>query len=172
MMDRRQALWGLAAGAIVAGTAQENEVTVFNLRDDVARLAADYADAWNASNMDAMTALYTDDVHWVNIVGMHWRGKAEVDKAHRIFFDIMFKGVPLVLEEIESIAELPDGGAIAVVRWAVGAFTTPVGERVPPSRDRMTLVLVREGGKLLIKHGANIQIDELAQKSNPVPTLD
>ena len=32
----------------------------------------------------------------------------------------------------------------------------------------MTLVLVREGSKLLIKHGANVQIDELAQKSDPV----
>ncbi len=140
----------------------------FDLKDEVARLAADYAKAWNSSDMDAMGVLYTDDVHWVNIVGMHWRGKAEVDKAHRIFFEIMFKGVPLTLEEIESITELPGGAAIAVICWSVGAFTTPAGAHVPPSRDRMTLVLVREGSKLLIKHGANVQIDELAQKSDPV----
>lgn len=139
-----------------------------DLEQDVARLADSYAAAWNASDMDAMAALYADDVHWVNIVGMHWRGKAEVDKAHRAFFDIMFRGVPLQLEEIESIAEISDGSAIAVIRWAVGAFTTPAGERRPPSRDRMTLVLVRKGETLLIKHGANIQIDERAQRSNPV----
>lgn len=167
-MDRRQALLGLAAAAMTAGTAQGNEMTGFDLKDGVTRLAADYANAWNSSDMDGMTALYTDDVHWVNIVGMHWRGKAEVDKAHRIFFEIMFKGVPMALKEIESITELPGGAAVAVIRWSVGAFTTPAGVRVPPSRDRMTLVLVRENGKLLIKHGANIQIDELAQKSDPV----
>jgi hypothetical protein len=42
----------------------------------------------------------------------------------------------------------------------------------PDDRDRigrrLTLVLVRENGKLLIRHGANIQFDELAQKSDPV----
>ncbi|WP_093509227.1 SgcJ/EcaC family oxidoreductase [Sphingopyxis sp. YR583] len=167
-MDRRQALWGLAAASVTVGTAQGIKMTGFDLKNDVARLAVDYADAWNASDMGAMTALYTDDVHWVNIVGMHWRGKAEVDKAHRIFFDIMFKGVPLALEDVESIVELPGEAAVAVIRWSVGAFTNPAGESVPPSRDRMTLVLVREGGKLLIKHGANIQINELAQKSDPV----
>lgn len=167
-MDRRQALLGLAAAAMTVGTRQGNEMTGLDLKDDVARLAADYAKAWNCSDMDAMTALYTDDVHWVNIVGMHWRGKAEVDKAHRIFFDKMFKGVPIALEEIESVTGLPGGAAVAVIRWSVGAFITPAGARVPPSRDRMTLVLVREGGTLLIKHGANIQIDELAQKSDPV----
>jgi uncharacterized protein (TIGR02246 family) len=37
--------------------------------------------AWNASDMTAMWRLATDDVHWVNVVGMHWRGKAEVQKA-------------------------------------------------------------------------------------------
>ena len=47
--------------------------------------------AWNASDMNAMWQLATDDVHWVNVVGMHWRGKAEVQKAHQVFFDQLFK---------------------------------------------------------------------------------
>lgn len=37
-----------------------------------------------------------------------------------------------------------------------------------PIRRRLTLVLVRENGKLMIKHGANIQFDELTQKPDPV----
>jgi uncharacterized protein (TIGR02246 family) len=140
--------------------------------DDIAkqveRLAGLYTAAWNASDMDAMAALYTNDVHWVNIVGMHWRGKAEVDRAHRVYFDIMFKGVPLTLEAIESVVALPGGTVVAVLRWTVGAFKTPTGQQVPPSRDRMSLVLVREGDRLLIAHGSNIQIDEMAQRSDPI----
>ena len=42
--------------------------------------------AWNAADMNAMWQLATDDIHWVNVVGMHWRGKAEVQKAHQVFF--------------------------------------------------------------------------------------
>ena len=44
--------------------------------------------AWNASDMTAMWQLATDDIHWVNVVGMHWRGKVEVQKAHQVFFSI------------------------------------------------------------------------------------
>ncbi|MBA16739.1 MAG: hypothetical protein CMN73_10350 [Sphingomonas sp.] len=166
-MDRRQAMVGalaagtllpLGAGAMIGGDAMER----------VRTLVDRYAAAWNGSDMDAMAALYTDDVHWVNIVGMHWQGKAQVDLAHRIFFDIMFHGVPLTLEEIESVTPLAGGAIVAVVRWAVGAFTTPAGQQRPPSRDRMSLVLVPRGDALAIAHGANIEIDEMAQQSDPI----
>jgi hypothetical protein len=29
--------------------------------------------AWNASDMNAMWQLATDDIYWVNVVGMHWQ---------------------------------------------------------------------------------------------------
>jgi uncharacterized protein (TIGR02246 family) len=166
-MDRRQAMVGLlAAGTLMSGKA--SATIVGDPAAKVRQLVDRYAAAWNASDMDAMAKLYTDDIHWVNIVGMHWKGKAQVDHAHRIYFDVMFKGVPMVLEEIESVVAITGGALVAVVRWSVGAFKTPFGQQVPPSRDRMSLVLVPNGDGLQIAHGANIQIDELAQKSNPV----
>ncbi|USU04238.1 SgcJ/EcaC family oxidoreductase [Sphingomonadaceae bacterium OTU29LAMAA1] len=136
--------------------------------DKVQRLAERYAAAWNASDMDAMAKLYSDDVHWVNIVGMHWQGKAQVDQAHRAYFDIMFKGVPLMLEAVESAVALPGGAVVAVLRWKVGAFKTPFGEQMPPSRDRMSLVLIPQADELVIAHGSNVQINEQAQHSDPV----
>lgn len=165
-MDRRQAMLGVAAGAAVM-SGQALAMTT-DLKAKVRALAELYAAAWNAADMDAMGALYAPEVHWVNIVGMHWQGKAQVDRAHRVFFDIMFKGVPLRLEEIESVTALPGGAAVAVIRWSVGAFKTPAGQPVPPSRDRMSLVLTPADGRLLIAHGANIQIDEIARKSDPI----
>lgn len=168
-MDRRDAMLRLlGTGALMIAPA--NAAAASDTTRKVRQLVDRYAAAWNACDMDAMAKLYADDVHWVNIVGMHWQGKAEVDRAHRIFFDIMFKGVPLKLEEIESVTIIPGGAVVAVVRWSVGAFRTPVGKQTPPSHDRMTLVLVPHGGALLIVHGANIQIDELAQKSDPIKT--
>lgn len=166
-MDRRQAIMAMAAGAMTGGAAMAGGALAAgppDLNAGVRRLAERYAVAWNASDMTAMAALYAPDVHWVNIVGMHWQGKAAVDRAHRVFFDTMFKGVPLSLEEVESVTPLPGGGAVAVLRWSVGAFRTPTGDSVPPSRDRMSLVLVSTGGDLLIAHGANVQIDEMAQR--------
>jgi len=115
-----------------------------------------------------MAKHYASNVHWVNIVGMHWQGKAQVDQAHRVYFDIMFNGVPRRLEDIESVVPLPGGAVVAVIRWAIGAFKTPEGQQVLPSRDRMSLVLIPQGKDLLIVRGSNVQINEEAQRSDRV----
>ena len=165
-MDRRQTILGLMAGSLMGG---EVGATMAASTDDKVRCLVElYAAAWNESDMDAMAKIYASDVHWVNIVGMHWQGKAEVDHAHRAYFDLMFKGVPLRLEAIESVVAIPGGALVAVIRWAVGAFKTPSGQQVPPSRDRMSLVLVSKGDELVIAHGSNVQIDEMAQRSDPI----
>ena len=124
--------------------------------------------AWNASDMSAMWQLATDDVHWVNVVGMHWRGKAEVQKAHQAYFDLMFKDRSCKLDEIESIESLPAGAFVAVVRWSMGGYRRPNGMMRPPGRDRMSLVLVPRGEGLAIAHGANVPIDEEAASHDPI----
>jgi cobalt-zinc-cadmium efflux system membrane fusion protein len=58
--------------------------------------------------MTAMWQLATDDVHWVNVVGMRWRGKAEVQKAHQFYQDLLFKDRSC----IESIEPLPGGAFV------------------------------------------------------------
>ena len=124
--------------------------------------------AWSASDMSAMWQLATDDVHWVNVVGMHWRGKVEVQKAHQTYFDLMFKERSCKLDEIESVEPLPGGAFVAVVRWSMGGYRRPNGTMRPPGRDRMSLVLVPRGEGLAIAHGANVPIDEDAASFDPV----
>lgn len=171
-MRRRSVLVGLGSAVPVMGIyavdASAAATSRQSLERQVRALVDRYAAAWNASDMAAMGALYTPDVHWVNIVGMHWQGFEEVDFAHRALFDSTFKGVPQTFEEIESIAPMPNGGAVAVVRWAVASYTTPSGQAMPRSRTRMSLTLVPHGDELRIAHGANIQIVEPAQRSDPV----
>lgn len=139
--------------------------------DDTIRKVQDVLDrwlvAWNASDMDAMFALFRADAHWVNIVGMHWKGRAEVEHAHQVYFDLMFKGVHQSLEAIESIVPIAGGAVSVVARWSLGAFRTPDGHLNPPSRDRMSLVLAPDADRFVIVHGANITIVEEAQRFDP-----
>ena len=139
--------------------------------DDVGRKVQDVLDrwvaAWNAADTAAMSALFREDAHWINVVGMHWQGRAEIEHAHRINFDLMFKGVPQSLEAVESITPIAGGAVSVVVRWSMGAFTTPDGHRNPPSRDRMSLALAPGGDGFVIVHGANVTILEAAQRFDP-----
>ena len=99
---------------------------------------------------------------------MHWRGRDEVEYAHRILFGGALRGVTETLEEIESVVAVPGGAMIVVIRWAIGTYMTPSGQLNPPGRTRMTLALVPRGNRLVIAHGANIAIVEAAQRSDSV----
>lgn len=138
------------------------------LEPAVADLLKVMQDTWNASDMDAMFAVATPDIHWVNVVGMHWQGHAGVKKAHAVFFDIMFRGVPLKLEAVEHVKPLPGGVRLLVVRWLLGAYRTPSGDSRPASQNRMTILAVPGPAGLLISHVANIEVFPQAARHNPV----
>lgn len=135
---------------------------------DLTTLLQRLQDSWNASDLDAMFALATADVHWVNVVGMHWQGLADVRQAHAVFFDMMFRGVPLALQAVEHVKSLPGGVQVIVVRWLLGAYRTPPGEARPPSLNRMSIVAVPGPAGLLISHVANIEVDPRAAPHDPI----
>ena len=167
-MQRRTVIAGMAGSLPAMTLVPAADASPAAMNEQVTRLVKAYEAAWNASDMDAMKALYAPDVHWVNIVGMHRQGLDEVDYAHRALFATSFRGVASTLEEIESVVPLPGGGAVAVARWAVAAYRSPSGHDNAASRTRMTLVLIPDNGSLRIAHSANIQIVEPAQRSDPV----
>ena len=45
-------------------------------RDAVEKTLDGFTHVWNRHDMDAMAELVTGDCDWVNVVGMHWKGKA------------------------------------------------------------------------------------------------
>jgi len=139
-----------------------------SVRAKVEVLLGGWEAAWNAADMNAMWQLATEDVHWVNVVGQHWHGRADVQKAHQANFDQLFKGRTCKLEGIDSIEALPGGAVVAVVRWVMGGYRRPTGVMREPGRDRMSLVLVPRGDGFAIAHGANVPIDEAAQAHAPI----
>lgn len=166
-MDRRALIVG-AAGASLAGAStasaqprsQEDAIQVRRVVDEIVA-------SWNAGDAERMFRLATDDVEWVNIVGMHWRGKAQVQAAHHAILTTRYKGVGETLEEIEAVRPIGDGAVIAVVRKRIDAMTAPDGAAIPATQNRLTLVFRRTPQGLRLAHGANVEIDARAARSNP-----
>ena len=125
------------------------------------------AASWATGDAERMFRMATDDVEWVNIVGMHWRSKQQVVAVHDLYLNTMFKGVPMALKSIESVRSVGPDVVIAVVRWSIGSFSPPDGSVVPAADDRMTLVFRRTGDGLQLVHGANVQIDAVAENFDP-----
>jgi uncharacterized protein (TIGR02246 family) len=128
-----------------------------------------HADAWNRHDMKALAELFADDAHWVNIVGMHWPGKAAIVKAHEAYHRTFFQTTDIKIANVE-IRFIAPGVAAAVILLKVDPFTPPDGVRRPASDDCLSLILARRDGRWLIAHGHNTVIDPGAQQFDPVKT--
>lgn len=138
---------------------------------DILAWVRGHCEAWNRNDVRGMFVSTSPDMHWVNVVGMHWRGRDAAIHAHEVFFAAMFRDVALTLEGVESIVSLPDGARVAVVRWALGDYRTPPGEPIQGERNRMTMLFSGAGDTLTVHHIANIRIDEAAAAHDPVAAM-
>jgi uncharacterized protein (TIGR02246 family) len=123
--------------------------------------------AWNTHDMIAYGDLLTEDVQWVNVVGMHWRGHKAVLDAHVAFHETCFKNHKIKTDSVE-IRSLGKGIALAVVTTTNDEFKAPDGSVVPRRQNRQTYVLRASSNAWRIAHCHNVPIDTIAAKFDPV----
>lgn len=126
---------------------------------------------WNTHDFKNMDSYMTEDVEWINIVGMWWKGRAEVKAAHQGNFSAFFKNVPFVQKSVTTRFISKDV-AVSTLICSVGEFFPPHGidhgsNRMPPSDDILTLVFLKKNGKWLITSGQNTVVDARAANNNP-----
>lgn len=123
--------------------------------------------SWNKHNFKDMKNYTTEDVDWVNVVGMWWKGRKEMQFATQAYHNTMFKNVPLEQKQATVRFITPDV-AVAHVVWYYGEYTTPDGSKQGNTDDLATLVYVKKNGKWLLTAGENVPVNELAKPHNPV----
>ena len=123
--------------------------------------------AWNRHDMTAFVGFMTDDVEWVNIVGMAWRGKAQVFLAHDRMHRTTFKDRQWNNPETTELREISPGVVIVTQPIPMDGFRMPDGSSVAPSRNMLTLVLVRRDARWLVAEGHNTLIDPQAAAHDP-----
>ena len=170
-------LLGAASLTLVAALAAQpptshptsGRTNVLSKDDDAAvrKLIAGVEEAWNAHDMKAFGKLLRDDAEWVNIVGMHWKGRKEVVAAHEAFHKTMFKDHRIKTDAVE-VRSLGGGHVIAVVTTTNDAFTSPGGQVMTKAQNRQTYVLSKEPEGWRIAHCENVRVDAEAVKNNPV----
>lgn len=125
-------------------------------------------EALNQKDMKMYADLFADDADWINVVGMHWRGKAAVVKAHEVYLKTIFRDGGMSTRDMTIRAVTPDVAIAVVTQDDKGGGILPDGTKAPPGSGRLTYVLVKRGGKWKITHGHNTVIDPNAQPFDPI----
>ncbi len=164
-------LYGCQIAVIAMGLFSANSLAAQTLRKadetSIRAIVAAVPEALDRKDMKTYADLFADDADWINVVGMHWRGKAAVVKAHEVYLKTVFRDGGMSTGDIEVRAVTPDV-AIAVVTELDTAGILPDGSKAPPGSGRLTYVLVKRGGKWKITHGHNTTIDPNAQRFDPI----
>jgi uncharacterized protein (TIGR02246 family) len=128
----------IAVVALGLGTA-----AVAQDEDAVNAIATQWAEAWNAGDMDTVGALYTEDSDYVDAFGEAVKGKAEIQAGLTEMHSTVYEGTKLSVETTAVQFVKPDV-AISDTVWEFTDVPTVEGVSAP-AKGQSTVVLVKEG---------------------------
>src|SRR5271166_5532170 len=117
----------------------------------IANVVAALAASWNRHDMVTYAALFTEDADFVNVVGMHWRGRDLIRERHEEIHRTIFRNSTLRTLDY-SLRPLSPGVVLAHIHWEMSGHENPPGANFAPGvrHGVITGVFVEQEGRWLI----------------------
>jgi uncharacterized protein (TIGR02246 family) len=131
---------------------------------EVRAIVAEFANTWNRHDMSGMHELDTDDVQWINVAGIIWRGKPTVYKGHDTIHRTIYAKTPMRIDSVEVRPIAPNVAVVVAQMW-FGHGLIPSGIEIPEVRTRGSFVMAKRDGVWKIVHFQNTTIDP--EKTDP-----
>lgn len=126
---------------------------------EVSRIVEAFAQCWNRHDMASFAELFAPDAEFVNVVGLWWKGREEIRKAHEFSHATMFSNSRLTL--LDRSVRFPVAQvAIARARWSLEGHVAPDGAALPPRTGVLLNVLSNVSGRWQIIDSQNTDIIE------------
>ncbi|MDE1854132.1 MAG: SgcJ/EcaC family oxidoreductase [Thaumarchaeota archaeon] len=127
-----------------------------------------WCDAWNAHDMEALTALLHPDVDFVTVGGTWLRGKKEFKEHHALYHATSFKHSTFTVNRT-SVKFLRPDLALTHVRWRLEGDFNPDGTPRNPRTGIFTQILRKSGDGWLILASHNT--NDIAGEMGPTKEL-
>ena len=116
------------------------------------KVLATYVETWNQHDMTAWGALFTDNVDYVNRGGGWWQSHTENVEGHTAIHDMLAKQQQMTYTStVAKIAFLTPDIALVHATWEWPGFILPSGEEAKDFKGIITMVMVKQDGKWLIR---------------------
>jgi uncharacterized protein (TIGR02246 family) len=120
-------------------------------------VGAAFVDDWNRHDMKDFGSLFAEDAEFVNVIGLWWHSRSEIQKEHEALHASRMRASHLAATE--SVVHLlgPDA-AVLLQRWQLTGDTGIDGVTLPMRSGVMTLVIVNEDSHWQIASAQNTDI--------------
>lgn len=92
--------------------------------------------AWNAKDVEALASIFAEDAHFVNVVGLWWRDRASIERAHRYGLTTFFAQSTLSARRV-TVRMVGEDVAIVHTRWKLTGQTDTLGA---PAENRFSVM--------------------------------
>ncbi|WP_245513412.1 MULTISPECIES: SgcJ/EcaC family oxidoreductase [unclassified Mesorhizobium] len=133
---------------------------MFVLRSTVSKpedAATAFADAWNRHDMGDLAALFSEDANFVNVVGVWWKSRSEIEGAHRATHETMFRESRLD-GDVSSVVELAPDLRSVHYTWTLTGASAPDGSPAGTRQGILLLIVKKEQSGWQIKVAQNTDI--------------
>lgn len=123
--------------------------------------------SWNHHDFTDMKNYTTDDIDFVNPVGMWWKGRAQMQYALQTYHKGMFKNVDNKKISTKVRFITPEVAIVHLLHHT-GKFTSPDNKVYGDNDNLGTYLFVKKTGRWLMTAGEEVAIDPIAAQHNPV----
>ncbi len=135
----------------------DDEASAATDRSEIERLAASFTDSWNSHDMAQFARLFAHDADFVNVVGMWWKNREEIEKAHAYSHSTFFKNSRLS-GQIAGLKFLRPDLATVHIPWELVGQIEPDGSVGQPRKGVLLLVCGKQDGAWHIHTAQNTDI--------------
>lgn len=131
-------------------------------------MPAAFRAAWMARDASMLASLFAEDADFVNVVGLWWRKREDIEASHAYGFARIFMDSTLRLGRTR-LRRLGDDAAVVHVRFTLEGQRGPDGAQLGVRRTVMTFVMARQDGGWLCVAAQNTDIHEGAETMTAGP---
>jgi uncharacterized protein (TIGR02246 family) len=151
-MNRRPAGIAAVALALMIGAA---DTSAQSPDEQLIRgLAATFERAWNTHDMNILGSIATDDIDFVNVAGLHWKGRAEVVRQHAERHKVRFRNSMWTTEHV-AVQFLSPDVALVHVDWETRGDLDFDLKPWPPRKGLFSWLVVKKDGTWRIRSAQN-----------------
>jgi uncharacterized protein (TIGR02246 family) len=107
--------------------------------------------------MAELAALFADDANFVNVVGVWWKNRTDIEGAHRVTHETIFRHSRLE-GDVSSVVVLAPGLASVHYTWTLTGASAPDGSPAGTRKGILLLVVKEERSGWRIKVAQNTDI--------------
>jgi uncharacterized protein (TIGR02246 family) len=127
-------------------------------RSAIALVFQTLVDSWNKHDMVAFAAQFAEDADFVNVIGMHWHGRHEIEARHVEVHRTIFRDSSLRMLDF-SLRPLAAGLVLGHMKWEMTGHESRPRELFSELRNGLiSAVFVQQDGRWLIASFHNTDI--------------